>query len=105
VGLRLEAGEEFPTEGTAETVIFLAHIERGFGVPTGDVLHGLLHFCRIQLVHLVSNSITIISTFVHVCEAYLGIAPRFHLWCHFIELNKMGKGAIVGSPASCYVRT
>jgi hypothetical protein len=66
VGWRLTAGEEFPTEGTGKTVIFLVHIERGFGAPTGDFLHGLLFFYHIELVHLVPNSITIISTFIHL---------------------------------------
>jgi hypothetical protein len=94
---RPAAGEEFPTEGTGETVVFLAHIKRGFGIPTGDFLRGLLHFYRIELVHLAPNSITIISTFVHLCEAYLGITPHFHLWRHFFEPKKTGKGAIVGS--------
>jgi hypothetical protein len=28
VGWRPAVGEEFPTEGTGETVVFLAHIER-----------------------------------------------------------------------------
>jgi hypothetical protein len=79
-GWRSAAGEGFPTEGTGETVIFLAHIERGFGVPAGDFLRGLLDFYRIELVHLAPNSITIISTFIHLCEAYLGITPHFPIW-------------------------
>jgi hypothetical protein len=33
VGWRLAVGEAFPTEGTSHTVIFIAHIERGFSVP------------------------------------------------------------------------
>jgi hypothetical protein len=49
------------------------------------------------LVHLAPNSITIFSTFIHLYEAYLGIAPHFHLWCHFFELKKTGKGVVVGS--------
>jgi hypothetical protein len=79
------------------TVIFLMHIKRGFGVPAGDFLRGLLHFYCIELVHLAPNSITIISTFIHLCEAYLGIAPHFHLWRQFFELKKTGKGVVVGS--------
>jgi hypothetical protein len=63
----------------------------------GDFMRGLLHFYRIELVHLVPNSITIISTFVHLCEAYLGIVPYFHIWRHFFELKKTGKGMVVGS--------
>jgi hypothetical protein len=97
VGWRPVAGEEFPTEGTGETVVFLVHIERGFGVPVGDFLRGLPFFYRIELVHLVPNSITIISTFIHLCEAYLGIAPHFHLWCHFFKIKKTGKLVIIGS--------
>jgi hypothetical protein len=49
------------------------------------------------LVHLAPNSITIIATFVHLCEAFLGITPHFHLWRHFFELKKTGKGVVVGS--------
>jgi hypothetical protein len=66
-------------------------------VPAGDFLRRLLHFYRIELVHLAPNSITIISTFVHLCEAYLGIMPHFHLWRHFFQLKKTGKGVVVGS--------
>jgi hypothetical protein len=40
VGWTPAVGEAFPTEGTSETVVFIAHIKRGFGVPAGDILHG-----------------------------------------------------------------
>jgi hypothetical protein len=69
VGWRLAAGEEFQTEGTGETVVFLTRIERKFGVSAGDFFCSLLFFYRIELVHLVPNSITIISTFTPLCEA------------------------------------
>jgi hypothetical protein len=42
-------------------------------------------------------SITIISTFIHLCEAYLGILPHFHLWHHFFELKKTGKAGVISS--------
>jgi hypothetical protein len=79
VGWKPAAGEEFLVEGTSETAVFLAHIECRFGVPVGNFLRGPLHFYHIELVHLAPNSITIISTFVHLCEAYLSIAPHFHI--------------------------
>jgi hypothetical protein len=97
VGWRPAICEEFPTEGTGETVVFLGHIEHRFGVPAGDFLRGLLHFYRIELVHLAPNSITIISTFIHLCEAYLDVTPHFHLWRHFFELKKTDKGVVVES--------
>jgi hypothetical protein len=49
------------------------------------------------LVHLAPNSITIIATFIQLCEAFLGITPHFHLWRHFFELKKMGKEVVVGN--------
>jgi hypothetical protein len=97
ISWRAAAGEEFPTEGTCEVVVFLAHIERRFGVPSGDFFLNLLYFHRIEVVHLVLNAITIISSFIHLCEAYLGIAPHFHLWRHFFELKKTVKSDVVGS--------
>jgi hypothetical protein len=48
-------------------------------------------------VHLAPNSITIIATFIHLCEAYLGLTPHFHLWRQIFELKKMGKAVVVGS--------
>jgi hypothetical protein len=97
VGWKTVAGEEFPTEGTGETVVFFAHIKRGFGVPVGNFLRGLLYFYCIELVHLVPNSITIISTFIYLCEAYLGITLHLHLWRHFFELKKTDKAGVIGS--------
>jgi hypothetical protein len=67
-----------------------------FGVPAGDIFCDLLLFYRIKLVHLVLNANTIISSFIHLCEAYLGIVPHFHLWRQFFKLKKMGKSEVVG---------
>jgi hypothetical protein len=97
VGWRLAAGEEFPAEGTDEAIVFLAHIEHEFGVPTGDFFRGLLFFYTIEVVHLIPNAITIISSIIHLCKAYLGIAPHFHMWCHFFKLKKTEKSEVVGS--------
>jgi hypothetical protein len=48
-------------------------------------------------VHLEPNSITIITTFIYLCKAYLSIVPHFHLWRHFFELKKTCKGTVVGN--------
>jgi hypothetical protein len=97
VDWRPVAGEEFPTEGTSKAVIFLAYIERGLRVLVDDFFHDLLFFYRIEVMLLVPNAITIISSFIHLCEAYLGITPHFHLWWHFFDLKKTGKSNVVGS--------
>jgi hypothetical protein len=87
----VEAGgrRSIPNRGDQQDLVFLTHIERRFGVLADDFLRGLLHFCRIELVHLAPNLITIIATFIHLCEAYLGIMPHFHLWRHLSSVSFM----------------
>jgi hypothetical protein len=85
------AGEEFPTEDVKEQVIFASFFERGFNIPMGDFFRGLLYYYKLELVHLVPNSITVVSTFIHFCEAYLGISPHFLLWRYLFCVKSTGK--------------
>ena len=76
---RTAVGEAFRTEDDKEAIVFASYFERGFGIPTSDFFRGLLHYYRIELVHLVPNSIFVVSSFIHLCKAYLGIPPHFEL--------------------------
>jgi hypothetical protein len=88
---RAAAGEEFPSEDVKEQVVFASFFEGGFNLPAGDFFRGLLYYYRLELVHLVPNSITVVSTFIHFCEAYLGILPHFMLWRYFFYVKSTGK--------------
>jgi hypothetical protein len=57
----------------------------------GDFFRGLLYYYKLELVRLVPNSITIVSTFIHFCEAYLGISPHFLLWRYLFCVKSTGK--------------
>jgi hypothetical protein len=67
---RAAAGEEFSSEDVKEQVVFGSFFERGFNLAAGDFFRSPLHYYRLELVHLVPNSITIVSTFIHFCEAW-----------------------------------
>jgi hypothetical protein len=43
-------------------------------------------------------------TFIHLCKAFLSIAPHFDLWRHFFELKKTGKGVVVCSVSFMLLR-
>jgi hypothetical protein len=86
---RAAAGEEFPSEDVKEQVVFASFFERGFNLPAGDFFRGLLYYYRLELVHLVPNSITVVSTFIHFCEAYLGIPLHFLLWRYFFFVSRV----------------
>jgi hypothetical protein len=88
---RVAAGEEFPSEDVKEQVVFASFFEHGFNLPAGDFFRGLLYYYRLELVHLVPNSITVVLTFIHFCEAYLGIPPHFLLWRYFFCVKSTGK--------------
>jgi hypothetical protein len=88
---RAAAGEQSPSEDVKEQVVFTSFFERGFNLLAGDFFHGLLYYYQLELVHLVPNSITVVSTFIHFCEVYLGISPHFLLWRYFFRVKSTGK--------------
>jgi hypothetical protein len=61
-------------------VVLSSFFPRGFGLPTYEFLHDLLHHYQIELVHLNPNSILQIVVFVHLCEAFLAVTPNFPLF-------------------------
>jgi hypothetical protein len=85
------AGVEFSTEDVKEQVVFASFFERGFNLSVGDLFRSMLYFYKLELVHLVPNSITVVSTFIHFCEAYLGISPQFLLWRYLFCVMSTGK--------------
>jgi hypothetical protein len=88
---RAVAGEQFLSEDVKEQVIFASFFERGFNLPVGDFFCGLIYCYQLELVHLVPNSITVVLTFIHFCESYLGISPHFLLWRYLFCVKSTGK--------------
>lgn len=71
---------------------------RGLGLPLCP-FRGLLVYYGICLQHLNPNSITQLAIFIHLCEAYLGIAPHFNLWRYLFKAKPQchqGQDLIVG---------
>ena len=83
---RAGEGEDYPMEGTLETVVFCDFGEHGLALSVSEFFYALLQFWGIQLHHLTPQSILHLSIFTHFCEAFLGILPHFHLFQHFFIL-------------------
>ena len=77
---RPAAGHEFPSPEAGEVIVFDPFFYRGFSLPAHPFLKGLLAFYGISLHHLNPSSILHISTFIHLCEAFLGIFPHFNFF-------------------------
>jgi len=96
---RAGEGDDYPMEGTLETVVFCDFMERGLALPVSEFFYALLQFWGIQLHHLTPHSILHLSIFTHFCEAFLGILPHFHLFQHFftlVPISNSTKPAVVG---------
>lgn len=89
---RLPGKEKRPFENTGEVAVFAHFVERGFSTPSGDFFRGLLHYYGLELSHLNPNGIFDISFFIYFCEAFLGIAPHFHLWRYLYRVKRIGSG-------------
>ena len=74
-------GEEFPScQFDYEIVIFESFFHYRFNVPPSKFLRSVLDFYEIELHHLNPNSTTMLSVFVDLCEAFLGIEPSLNLF-------------------------
>jgi hypothetical protein len=92
---REPSGESFPYPRAGEIVIFEDFFKRGFGVPVHPFLQGLLLYYKIGICNLHPNSILLVATFIHLCDAFAGIELYFDLFCYLFCLRK--KGAVGGS--------
>ncbi|KAK1684919.1 hypothetical protein QYE76_045767 [Lolium multiflorum] len=87
VTCRLPRGEIQPVLEPGEAVVFLAHFERGFGLPASDFFRQFLDFYRLQPHHLPGNAVFYLSCFVAFMEGYIGIRPARETFARFFSLR------------------
>ncbi|KAK1632859.1 hypothetical protein QYE76_007174 [Lolium multiflorum] len=87
VSCRLPGDETEPVLEPGEVVVFLAHFERGFGLPASDFFRQFLDFYRLQPHHLPGNAVFYLSCFVAFMEGYIGIRPARETFARFFSLR------------------
>ena len=100
----LPGDEDAPSPPDGYVVSFAHFHERGFATPAHKFLWGLLHYYNVELQHLTPNGIQHITTFIALCEGFLGISPHFDLWRHFFAvtlLKKQEKRQELNVPMGC----
>ena len=76
-----------PDPRAGERVVFVAHFERGFGLPVSTFFREFLDFHRLQPHHLTANFIMTMSGFVTLFKGYLGIRPSIGLWKRLFHIR------------------
>ncbi|KAK1626901.1 hypothetical protein QYE76_001216 [Lolium multiflorum] len=87
VSCRLPGNEIEPVLEPGEFVVFLAHFERGFGLPASDFFRQFLDFYQLQPHHLPGNAIFYLSCYATFMEAYIGVRPTRETFARFFSLR------------------
>ncbi|KAK1610988.1 hypothetical protein QYE76_034661 [Lolium multiflorum] len=87
VTCRLPGDEIEPEPQPGEHVVFLAHFERGFGLPASPFFREFLDFYELQPHHLPGNAIFYLSCYATFMEAYIGIHPTRETFARFFSLR------------------
>jgi hypothetical protein len=72
--------ESVPRPPSGYVVSFVAFHKRGFSIPAGRFIRGVLFAHGLQLQHLNPNSIQQMAAFEAMCEGFLGIGVHWHLF-------------------------
>jgi hypothetical protein len=65
-------------------ICFESQLAAGVGLPPNKFLSSIMNYLRCSLVHLNSNAILALSSFVMLCECWLGIPSHTSLfWCYY----------------------
>ncbi|KAK1603639.1 hypothetical protein QYE76_027312 [Lolium multiflorum] len=87
VSCRLPGDEIEPVLNPGEYIVFLAHFERGFGLPASPFFRSFLDFYKLQPHHLPGNAIFYLSCYATFMEAYIGIRPTRETFARFFALR------------------
>jgi hypothetical protein len=85
--------ESVPRPPRGCVVSFVAFHGRGFSVPTGRFIRGVLYKYGLQLQHLNPNNIQQMAAFEAMCEGYLGISAHWHLFRYFFMFACLKDGS------------
>ena len=75
----MPGAELAPVIRTGAYVVFVAHFERGFGLPVSDFMKRFFVKFGVQPHHLPANAITTLSAYASFVEGYLGVWPSINL--------------------------
>jgi hypothetical protein len=81
----LPATDREPNPPYGYVVSFVRFHERGFAAPASRFMRGLCYHYGVELHNFASNAILQATTFIGVCEGFLGIPANWDLWVHLFR--------------------
>jgi hypothetical protein len=87
------AGESVPRLPNGYVVSFVAFHERGFSVPAGRFIRGVLFAYGLQLQYLNPSSVQQMAAFEAMFEGFLSIGAHWHLFRYFLRFTFPREGS------------
>jgi hypothetical protein len=70
---------------------FESHLLARLGLPLSKFLAAIMNYLRCSLVHFNTNAIVVLSSFMMLCECWLGIPPDSSLFWYYYSLSRCTK--------------
>jgi hypothetical protein len=78
---------DVPTVAGSTILCFKSHLLAGLGLPPSKFLAAIMNYLDCSLVHFNANVITALSSFVMLCEYWLGILLDSSLFWYYYSLS------------------
>ena len=88
VTCRLPSGEIQPEVQPGEHVVFMAHFQRGLGLPISDFLRTFLEKFELLPHHLPANAFVHLYCLATFAEAYVGVWPSLNLFAKYFQFRR-----------------
>jgi hypothetical protein len=83
----LSERDRVPNPPFGYVVSFVRFHERGFAAPASRFMRALCYHYGVELHNFTPNTISQETTFVGVCEGFLGIPVNWDLWVHLFRVE------------------
>jgi hypothetical protein len=82
---------DVPTIEGSTIICFESHLVAGLGLPPSKFLVTIMGYLNCELLHINPNAISALSTFVMLCECWLGIVPDISLFWYYYSPAQYSK--------------
>jgi hypothetical protein len=92
---------DVPTVESSTIICFESQLAAGVGLPPSKFLSSIMNYLGCSLVHLNSNVILVLSSFVMLCECWLEIPLDTNLFWYYYSPADTPRQSLVGSTFLC----
>jgi hypothetical protein len=92
---------DVPTVEGSTIICFESQLAAGLGLPLSKFLSSIMNYLGYSLVHLNSNIVSALSSFIMLCECWLGIPPDTRLFWYYYSPSRYTKTITVGLAFLC----